>query len=378
MFLSINQTLSGYSVIFNYNNQLVQGEVPSNIVPNDLKDFTYQELVDSYFEIWANYIFNNVDSSIKEEIQKNEEVKQLVEEFNNCSLLTFKDGCYYRLNETVSLPKDLVQSYVDNQEDKTKIKGLDSFWFWCSLLPHEQKEMLYTWISKGQFLVTEEGMIVGYKNVVYKETELDKFVGESYPKVKKIWKKDPYKFFINKGEVLSLTKQPTSLNLGQLFKKGKTFTHAFNSESNGQPRLYYVANTETTMNKSKADYSTETCGSGINFMDKEWIESNGVSYMGNGHTVCILVAPNNIVSAPTESGYNKARACAIYTVCEVKWDNGKIVEPDWSIIDTASKEYAKDSKVDLISFVETEMDDENPKFIGLDKSFIKERLIVTI
>ena len=370
-FLSIEETVNGIYVTFTINSKLYQGIV--NSVPDNYEDMELHELA-PYFTVWLNELSNNVSDEVKQEIKE----QQVVEEIVNCHLLTNKDGYYYRLNSTVSLPKEIAAEYIKYQDDADKVQSLDNFWYYVCLNDDSIRNMLFSWLSKDEWKITKEGMIVAYRNVIYKETELDKFVKESYEKVKYKHKKNPYKYYVNKGEVLSLTKQETSLSLGVLYHQGKAFTHSYNSEYSNQPRLYYHIGKETSIDRSIVDCSDTTCSSGIHSQTKTWVENNGVNYFGDGHTLCVLISAMNVVSCPTEQGYAKLRSCAIFPVCEVEWVDGKIVEPDWSVIEKSSQEYNKESKIDIERFVNTTFEDSNPKFIGKNKEEIKERLIVTI
>lgn len=105
-------------------------------------------------------------------------------------------------------------------------------------------------------------------------------------------------------------------------------------------------------------------------MSKEYLANN---YWGD-ITLCVLINPLNVVSCPSEHGYNKMRSCAIFPVCEVKRDNGKIVEPDYKVIAKASKLYNKNSKVDLEEFAKSVFEDTNPKYIKTSYSIAREIL----
>ncbi len=378
MLLNISTTINGFSVVFGFDNKLFQGEIPASLMPANPKQTTFDEYEANYFKSWAEYITSNLSQDIQDEVKENIKTEQLLEEFGKCDLLTFKDGCYYRLNQTVSLPKEIAAEYIKYQDDVDKVQSLDNFWYYVCLNDDIIRNMIFGWLGKSSWKITNEGMIVAYRNVVYKETELDKFVKESYEKVKFKHKKNPYKRYINQGSVLSLTKQETPLNLGMLYNQGKAFTHSYNSESTDQPRLYYYIGKETSMDRSLCDTSSATCSSSIHVMDKEYLERNGKNYFGDGHTLCVLVNPALITSCPTESGYNKMRTCAIFPVCEVEWLDDKIVEPDWSVIEKASQEYNKESKIDINRFIYGSFEDSNPKFIGQSKEKIKERLVINI
>lgn len=115
----------------------------------------------------------------------------------------------------------------------------------------------------------------------------------------------------------------------------------------------------------------------IHIQSKRFVEAHGINYCGNT-TICCLVNPMSVVACPTERGYSKMRTCAIYPVCKVEWNEEFIIEPKWSDIETASKNYNKNSKIDLENFIFSEFEDKNPKFINLNKQELFHRLIINI
>lgn len=370
MLLNISQTINGFSVVFGFENKLFQGEIPTYLMPANPKQTTYQEYESKYFKSWADYITNNLSSDVKEEIKE----QQVVEEIVNCPLLTHKDGCYYRLNSSVSLPKEIASEYIKYQDDVDKVQALDNFWSLCCANTDVVRESLFTWLQKDNWKITSKGMLVTYRNVIPYESELDKKAKEFYSKIKN-QKKSPKNYFINVGEVISLTKQPTSINLKECYNNIKpTYTHSYN----GELRHYYKIGEEATIDRSYCDDSIyNTCSKGFHVMSKSFLEKQGQKYFGEV-TICCLVSPSNVVSCPTEENYNKMRTCAFIPICEVDWLNDTIIEPLNDFLEDCSNQYLQDTVVDLASFIETSFDDGNPKFIGLNKTEIQERLIVTI
>jgi len=245
----------------------------------------------------------------------------------------------------------------------------------CCANDDEIRNSLFNWLSKDSWKITSKGMIVTYRNVVPYESDFDKKVKEFYAKIKG-QKKSPKNYFINIGEVTSLTKEKTSINLKEAYNKIKpTYTHSYN----GELRHYYEIGKEATIDRSYCDSSpNNTCSRGFHQMSKSFLEKQGQKYFGEV-TICCLVSPSNVVSCPTEENYNKMRTCAFIPICEVAWsDDSTIIEPLDDFLEDCSNQYLQDTIVDLASFVETEFEDSNPKFIGVSKEEIKQRLIVTI
>jgi hypothetical protein len=378
-----------YSVVFRFNGTHYDGIVPNSLVPVNYGCMEYEEL-ESLFPSWEQFILTKISETNPElttQLHEKKNKEFAVTKISKNNLLTQKDGCFYRLDIPISLPITIANRYAELNPatDTDEILNLDKFWYWTCLNTPSIREMLFEWLSKDSWKITNEGMIVAYKNVkevISIRNNWVEVVTNLYNKVKK-WKKAPRNFYIEKEcdtifntDEIPLSKVHTenySINLldeyNRLCSSKDTYTHEYNSEITGQPRLYYTINKETVIDRSLCNSENEACGAGINCMSKYFLEKNGQSYFGDGNTICVLINPSMIVSCPTESGYNKLRSCAVFCVGLVKWENGKIIELSDEVIDKASALYNKDSIVDLRNFTaSTNIVDINPKFIGVEKT----------
>lgn len=94
----------------------------------------------------------------------------------------------------------------------------------------------------------------------------------------------------------------------------------------------------------------------------------GPNYCGN-QTMCVLVNPSQIASCP--DNYDKGRAVSLYFCGLVDWENGEVVPMDEEFVEKCSAEYSEKFKADLDLFTNMELEDIDPKFIGVDKILIR-------
>lgn len=365
MLLIINPTINGYSVVFNFNGTLVSGEVADSDVPNNVNTFSYKELESKYFPIWKEIITNSLDDSTKKEVEEN----KAIEEISICPLLTYKEGCYYRLNETVSLPKEIALEYIKYQNDIEKIQSLDNFWYFLALNDVNQREMIFNWLKCNEFQITSDGLIVGYRNVIKYKNNFTINVESSYKTIKKR-KKSPKNYSVDKDG--NLTKEDVKFNLFDIYHKNKIiYTH----DRNTFKRLFYTLGEETFLDRNEVDFSNTSCSQGLHYFGIKFMEEAGQNYCGN-ITVCVLINPMLVASCP--DNYDKGRAVELYFCDIVQWEDNKIVPLSKEELDYHSKNYATKFKIDLNNFLNSNILDSFPKYIGLNKKEIQERLIITV
>ena len=239
-----------FYVCFNLNGVLIKGNIPEYNMPHDYEKLFPEDFMTCY-RFWEEIINGN---KTEELIKKNYE-SDLVKKAKQCSLLTFKDGLFYRNNLSVSLPEELINDYITSQSDPFRIEGLDNFWFWTAQLPHEQKEMLYNWVSKNNLTLTQDGMIVVYRNVIKAVNQYTENVYSSYYTIK-ARKKNVKNYSVDMRGNLSSTGD----NLLEAYIEcNNMYTHDYGATK----RIYYYIGKEASLDRSKVDFTNKTCSEGL-------------------------------------------------------------------------------------------------------------------
>lgn len=167
-----------------YSGELTQEQIADLLVRNERNVLTKTHL---------NKLFINVKES---------------EYIPDCPLLKKKNGSYYRKKIPVSLPKLLIEEYIENQDDPDTVESLDNFWRLCALNPDPRaREDLFQFLRGGKFTITPSGYIVTYRNVVPRSDtngDLVNFLSKSLIQVKSVLKKKlkNYDVYLKDGEYL--------------------------------------------------------------------------------------------------------------------------------------------------------------------------------
>lgn len=128
-----------------------------------------------------------------------------------------EEGLVYLTGYKTPIPKLLCDKLLDakyNPNSKFSVNSLVNFWKWTLLNPNPKAQSdLFDWFAKGDFSITEQGMIVAYRCVDIKKKsdkrELHEFVHQQYLKIKK-QKKSPKNYIVIKvkGEYKLEHEQP--------------------------------------------------------------------------------------------------------------------------------------------------------------------------
>lgn len=181
-----------------------------------------------------------------------------------------KGNSLYMRGINVSIPEDLVEPIL------TKEDRYINFWKWAALNPDPAaRDNLFWYIKKWGIDVTDEGLLVCFRNVVKREDG-------SYTDAK------TGSFNINLFEEVT------------------------------QPREECDANQNVT------------CSHGLHVASQSWLSAN---YFGDTGLV-VLVNPMDVVAVPPVDGYGKMRCCRYFPVMETLYDrHGKIVVNDDELAD---------------------------------------------
>ena len=280
-------------------------------------------------------IFNPKLNEIRE---SNAKVQELVDVLLKSGLFEERNGSYYRIGNPISVPKMLLEKYKDALQETDEIAqsyftSLDNFWLKCSLNPNVYaRENLFEFLSRWEFVITQKGYVVTYRNANLKQEgnkKLHDFIATNYTKIKG-QKKAPknYKVIKNHQDDLHLVKVDDGFNVGWI--NIGNLQDLYNNLSNLSETVYTDAHSGTTQIRigevvsiplEKCDLSQNECSAGLHTASSGWLERN---YYGSVGLVC-LVNPMNIVSVP-KGDYGKMRSSSYLPIGLAEYDeNGKII-----------------------------------------------------
>ena len=200
---------------------------------------------------------------------------------------------------------------LQNQLNKnSKYQAYKNFFLWCCLNPRaEVSDSLYNFIEKNSFNITKQGFIVALRNVVTvsENTELVNAISSVYHKVKTIWRKHTYKYFMFQNKktleyTISLKKDCSDKlaligNLKELYDnlpKMKENRYTDDYTKTFDIRIGQVVN----MPKEDCEWSLADCQkAGLHFCSK------AIEYVGCGdQSVIMLINPMKIVGIGDKKG----------------------------------------------------------------------------
>lgn len=238
-----------------------------------------------------------------------------------------EDGSIYYKNIKVSIPQILAVKMLEASEEE--FQRLIKFWGWLSLNPNPRtREELYNWVDKHGIQLTEGGLMILYRRVVSlnpKDTELDKFVKETYEKLRKQKKStnvnvyedengDYYCSSVDYSDGFVGNLKQLHLELGiplQVFTDARTRTKK------------YLIGVEARETREQGDEnSSVSCSKGLHMSHKNY------SFSGFGDTpIAVVVNPCDILAVPDNG--EKIRSCAMTPVAilnkDAEWAEDKDV-----------------------------------------------------
>ena len=215
-----------------------------------------------------------------------------------------EDASVYYKNIKVSMPQVLAVKMLEASEEE--FQRLIKFWGWLSLNPNPRtRENLYGWVEKNGVQLTNGGLMILYRRVVSlnpKDTELGKFVKETYEKLRK-QKKSTNVNVYQHGEG-DYTLIPTYIdevyntvndhdivgNLKQLHLELDVPCQVFTDNHTRQER--YEIGKESFMSREAGDESDLQCSKGYHAGSQDF------SFSGFGNTpIAIVVNPMDVLNS---------------------------------------------------------------------------------
>lgn len=275
----------------------------------------------------------------------------------------------------VSVPKSVIEAFVKAKEEKNEsmVKAILNFWtLACNIADSRVRNNIFWYCEKYGIKLTESGLLKLYRNVVVKEkgtvattpasiteeeapeTDLTMFISSEFIRVRTKAKKNPANYTViqdEKGNLMVSANQKVvdsaSVNYGNLKELYNKLSESVSSVEETpkpqakveefKPTIYTDAYTRqmhiqigkmVMMDRDKCDHKQEnTCSRGLHCASRQWLQSQGPSYLGDGKvSLLVLVNPLDIVAIPPVDGYGKLRTCAYLPVKALQWEGGEIVD----------------------------------------------------
>lgn len=298
-----------------------------------LEDKASLELIEKIIEPLKEQKAQELQKKVQDtnaEIQsKNALTESLLKKAAESDLFIVENDLIYRRGLSKPINKFLIEAYLSG--DYT-IEALDNFWRLLSNNPTKSViEPCFEYLQGQRFIITDEGMIVTYKNVKLKSkgnAKLEEFITSKYLKIKS-FKKAPknYNVYEENGEY-TISKEHKNLNcLGNL-------QDCYNNISSLSENVYtdnHTGKMEIKMNvpvympRYECDPDiNKNCSKGLHTGNKRFLKQGTYG----GHGLLCLVNPYDIVSIPS-SHENKMRSCEYLPVGLVSYKDGELIEPDF-------------------------------------------------
>lgn len=296
------------------------------------------------------------DLALKGDLEKAKRIADISGNFEYDS-----EGKVYLKGFSVPIPIALADALLDaryNPESKFTVESLTNFWQWAVLNPNPKARIdLFSWFQTGEFVITEQGLIVAYRNVNVKQkgmdSKLEAYINEAFIKVKK-HKQSPKNYVVLKlkdGSYKSsfLKSHPEDEkasnnvgNLAELYANLNTDESATVYTDNHTGKMTIKMGEEVSMPREDCDENhNAACSSGLHFMSPSYGLRLGST------TIVILVNPYNIVAFPSYD-QTKGRCCAYLPIGKAEKKDGKIIELQSGSYDFEYSKYTSDTLKNLI------------------------------
>lgn len=335
---TINLSVDNQEEEYSYLENLIN-KINSNLTDDKLRNLYLKELSDIIDGNKVKNLNNHLTSEFKDKHINSALDKETLK-------LTSKvDDRFEQLGDflflkgiNVPIPQDLVTHILDatyNKESSYKLDSLINFWKWSVLNPNKKAiNDLFHWFKTGKFSITDDGMVIAYRNVDIKNKgnnyELSNIVNESYVKIKG-QKKSPKNYNIYKSlENDTYYCKKSSMeddnyedigNLNDLYENLNNDSNVVYTD-NYTGTMNIVINEPVSMPRSECNEDSEVqCSTGLHFMSKRYGLRLG------SVTLTILVNPMNIVAFPSYD-QTKGRCCEYLPVGLSTYDEDGLVELD--------------------------------------------------
>lgn len=285
---------------------------------------------------------------VVEEIKKVEKIRSNVDRLVESGEFEFRDDALYMVGVDRSIPELLIEEFsgiVNNYEyddfeyeyilKTIEYQALKKFWLKCCLNPNAQSaEDLYTFLSNHQFKIDRHGNFYAYRRVVSRNDaankELVEFIGNTYNKIKAVWKKNPADYYVTKEDgVYLFHKIINACTTGQWIGNLKDLYVALpnmreNSYTDAHTHSYdYRVGQSVSMPRHKGDDNNQvSCSKGFHSASKAY------DYSGFGDTpILMIINPIDVLAVPLNE-VGKLRVCRWFFAMTLPEDEKYILDDE--------------------------------------------------
>lgn len=321
--------------------------------PSISTDITQEQLhilVNNPTEEQVLEIFNPKLAEVKEH---NKQLEMFDDVLVASGLFTHKDGCYYREGIPYSVPKLLLEKYLDCLTNNLDYSKWDMFWQQNAVsVTKKVKEHLFDFLQKQNFPITKKGPFIAYRNVnILKEgnRKLAKFVTSEYFKVKN-QKKSPLNYAVYQDREKYVREKEGSVkyetykkvgNLESLYKNidsiaETVYTYAYRGSGAGKG----LDSNEIRIGKpyrikpEVVNISETECEAGLHFCSWDYLTQHSGYALGEVK-MAVLVSPADCASFPTSYNSGKGRGFGMLPL-------GEVTEPITEVDDVFGDIYMED------------------------------------
>jgi hypothetical protein len=295
----------------------------------------------------------------------NDTTRAAMEAGLECDLAT---GLVYIAGFNTPIPLALVELIKDYNENGYPIEAVINFW---KLLMINQdvtvRADLFDFILKHDFVLTDNGYMMTYKAVAYKDkvvNDLREFVSNQYLHVKKDWKCSPNKYSVFKDAegILALTKSVTlegwfddeTKKFEHIGKLGDLNAKLDQLESNVvytdkyTHKMHIELGTPVRQARKDCDANPKKdCSNGLHVGATSYV--NAFANNSDAILVC-LVNPAHVIAVP-EQYTSKMRVCEYFPYALATYINGKIDIIEEKYFESDYREYEEAELVEMIAKV---------------------------
>ena len=264
------------------------------------------------------------------------------------------------------IPDTLVGVTKDYYENNYPLEAIVNFWRHLMINPDTRvRKSLFDFIAAHDFVLTDNGYMIVYKAVYYKENEkksnLAEFVSNQYLHVKKDWNCSPNKYTVYRdleSNILAITKNQTAegwdaeVNVEILGKLGELYDSIFDgSEENDEQAIYtdmysrtmrIVLGQPVKMDRKECDSDPQRdCSYGLHCGCTGYVNNYASSVQnGKGVVLACFVNPANVVAVPT-ADCTKMRVAEYFPFAIASYEDGKIDIIEQSYFESDYQPYEK-------------------------------------
>lgn len=308
----------------------------------------------------ADYLMSKADSLTLEQIEQyldmHKPITRLTTKLAGVGIEN-RNGAFY-WGTPISMPPvlvDEVQSYLDQNKD---ISPLKNFWLWAQLNPNPvSRTSLYDFVKHNNLKLTQNGMIVTYRNMKFKCFESLEELVKYLTRAINMVQANPYQWMDINGQKV----QP-----GDFIAKPERYLDIEMTDQHTRTMSYRIG-VPASISRSECDPNPEnTCSRGLHVGSQEFL-SNGY-YGDGGISIRCLVNPMHVVAC-AKNEFGKLRVCEFLPIQFVTNDD----RPNDPIIENNAEDYgvlAMDSLNELYSYT----DDEEYREYSLEQ-FVREVIV---